>query len=210
MTRSRSGRRPGVSGSRDRILDSARELFAANGFVKTTIRAVAARADVDAALVHHFFGSKHDLFVAAIALPVDPVDVLAPVRDGPVDEIGSRLARALLDVWDSPNRDAIIAVFRTVIGGGGDVGLLRTFLLDIVFDDIVPRVDHPPGTGPLRVELVASQMAGLMVTRYLVRLEPLASLPSDEFVRIVGPTLQRYLTGVPFGPLEGPKGHTSP
>jgi len=195
VTATRPGRRPGNSGSRDRILKSARELFADNGFGKTTIRAIAARAEVDAALVHHYFGNKHALFVAAIALPVDPDDVLAPVRAGPVDEIGPRLATALLGVWDSPHRDAIIAVFRTVIGGGGDVGLLRTFLLDIVFDEIVPRVDHPAGTGPLRVELVASQMAGLMVMRYILRIEPLASLPAGRVVEIVGPTLQRYLTG---------------
>ncbi|WP_068157704.1 TetR family transcriptional regulator [Rhodococcus phenolicus] len=195
MTGTRPGRRPGNSGSRERILESARELFATNGFGETTIRSIAARAEVDAALVHHYFGSKHALFAASIALPVDPYDVLAPVRDGPVDEIGPRLASALLGVWDSPHRDAIVAVFRTVLGGSGDIGLLRTFLLDIVFDEIVPRVDHPAGTGPLRVELVASQMAGLMVTRYLLRLEPLASLPADSVVGIVGPTLQRYLTG---------------
>src|SRR5574340_1337022 len=190
----RPGRRPGNSGSRERILAVARDLFARNGFDKTTIRSIAAGAEVDSALVHHYFGTKHALFVAAIDLPVDPRQILARLHDGPLDEIGRRLAAALIGVWDSPHRAGIIAVFRTAIAGG-DVGLIRTFLLDIVLKELVPVVDRPTGTGPLRVELAATQMAGVMLMRHILELEPLASFPSARLTELVAPTLQRYLTG---------------
>lgn len=195
----RSGRRPGHSGARDTILVSARELFAANGFDKTTIRAVAARADVDPALVHHYFGTKLDLFAAAIALPVDPREVLAPVYAAPVEDLGRALATAVIGVWESPHRDAVVAMFRAQIAGG-ESGLIRTFLLDIALEPLLPRIDRPAGTGRLRAEFVATQLTGVMLVRYILALDPLASLPSEQVVDVVAPTLQHYLTGeLPLG-----------
>jgi AcrR family transcriptional regulator len=190
----RSGRRPGASGARETILDASRELFAAKGFEKTTIRAVAAKADVDPALVHHYFGSKVDLFTASIALPVDPHDVLAPVYASPLEDLGHALAAAVIGLWDSEHRDAAVAMFRSEIAGG-EGSLIRTLLLEVALEPLLARIDHPAGTGRLRAELVATQMTGIMLVRYILAFEPLASLPSERIVEIVAPTLQRYLTG---------------
>lgn len=190
----RPGRRPGNSGARDDILSSARELFATNGFDRTTVRAIAARAGVDPALVHHYFGSKLQLFTAAIALPVDPRDVLAPVYEAPAEKLGRALVTALLGVWDSPHRDAAVAMFRAQIAGD-DGGLVRSFLLEVALAPLLDRIDHPAGSGRLRAELVATQMTGIMLVRYILCLEPLASMPSEWLVDIVAPTVQHYLTG---------------
>ena len=87
-SRKRPDARPGNSDTRDRILTSARELFARNGIDKTSIRSIAAAAGVDAALVHHYFGTKQQLFAAAIHIPIDPMQVIGPMRETPVDELG--------------------------------------------------------------------------------------------------------------------------
>ncbi|MDF3313253.1 TetR family transcriptional regulator [Rhodococcus sp. T2V] len=190
----RTGRRPGNPDTRSRILTTARKLFAQNGFDKTSVRSVASGAGVDSALVHHYFGTKRQLFLASVDIPVDPTKVIAPVLDTPPDEIGSRLARAVFSVWESPHKPAVVAAFRSAMAGN-EPTLIRTFLLEVVLRDLGPRVDEPPGTGMLRMQLVASQMAGVLVTRYVLEIEPLASLPIDDLVAIVAPTLQRYLTG---------------
>jgi len=158
------------------------------------MRAVAASADVDAALVHHYFGNKTRLFAAAIALPVDPRDVLTPVYAAPDEDLGRVLATALLGVWDSEHRDAAVAMFRAQIADG-DNGLIRTFLLEVALQPLLSRIDRPSGSGRLRAELVATQMTGIMLVRYILGLEPLASLPSEQLVELVAPTLQHYLTG---------------
>ncbi len=158
------------------------------------MRAVAAAAEVDAALVHHYFGNKTRLFTEAIALPVDPRDVLAPVYTASDEDLGRALATALLGVWDSEHRDAAVAMFRAQIAAG-DSGLIRTFLLEVALEPMLDRIDRPAGTGRLRAELVATQMTGIMLVRYILGFEPLASLSSEQLVDIVAPTLQRYLTG---------------
>ncbi|QDQ93270.1 TetR/AcrR family transcriptional regulator [Rhodococcus sp. WB9] len=190
----RTGRRPGNPDTRSRILASARKLFAQNGFDKTSVRSVATGAGVDSALIHHYFGTKRDLFLASVDIPVDPTQVIAPVLDIPTGEVGSHLARAVFSIWESPHKPAVVAAFRSAMAGN-EPNLIRTFLLEVVLRDLGPRVDEPPGTGMLRMQLVASQMAGVLVTRYILEFEPLASLPVDDLVAIVGPTLQRYLTG---------------
>ncbi|MCC8927613.1 TetR family transcriptional regulator [Rhodococcus sp. I2R] len=190
----RTGRRPGESTTKDTILAVARTRFADAGFDKTSIRAIAADSGVDAALVHHYFGTKRDLFVAAIALPIDPAEVLKPIRSAQLDNLGATLATAVLQVWDSENGESVVAAFRSIIADG-DTDLISTFLLQIALKDVAQRVNHPVGSAPLRVNLVASQMAGVLLTRHVLELEPIASMPADELVALVAPTLQRYLTG---------------
>ena len=190
----RPGRRPGKSETRTQILDSARRAFSQYGFARTTVRAIASDADVDPALIHHYFGSKEQLFTAAIDLPLDPKSVLTPVHSSTDDQLGISLLTAVLGVWESEHQDAILAAFRSAITGDG-TRLIQSFLLNIVLRDIIPRVDTPAGTGLLRAELVASQIAGLLVTRYILELEPLKSLSVDALVPLVAPNLQRYLTG---------------
>lgn len=193
-TNRRPGRPSGSSDTRERILVSARELFARNGFQNTSIRAVAADAGVDAALVHHYYGTKQQLFAAATELPVDPMVVLGPVREAPVEQLGRILPELLLPLWDSQAGTSLIAAMRSMLTGT-EVPLARTFFRDVVVAELAQRVDDPPGTGVLRAEFTASQLMGLVVARYIVGLKPLASLPAEQIVAMIAPTLQRYLTG---------------
>jgi AcrR family transcriptional regulator len=192
--RRRPGRPPGTSGAREKILDGARELFARNGINSTSIRAVAAAADVDSALVHHYFGTKQQLFAAAMRIPIDPMTIIGPVRETPVDELGLKLPSLLLPLWDSVLGDVLLGTLRSILGGG-DVSLARTFLRDIIVVELAARADDPPGSGTVRAEFVASQLLGIVMARYIIGLEPFASLPAQQIAETIAPNLQRYLTG---------------
>jgi AcrR family transcriptional regulator len=192
--RRRPGRPAGSSDTRDRILASARELFAENGIDRTSVRAVAAGAGVDAALVHHYFGTKQQLFAAAIQLPIDPMTVLVPMRETPVEELGLRLPLVLLPIWDSELGAELIATLRSLLGGA-DVSLARSFLQEVVVAELSSRVDDPPGTGTVRAQFVASQLMGVVMARHIVKIEPFASLPAEQLAHTISPNLQRYLTG---------------
>ena len=191
-TSPRRGRRPGAPDTRTAILDAARTSFATAGYARTTIRAVATAAGVDPALVHHYFGSKDDLFVAALQIPVDPREALAPALAGGVEGAGERMLRVFLSVWDDPgNRLPLLAVLRGAFEPEGRTLLVDGFLAAV----LVPvgtalGVDEPTR----RMPLVASQVIGLIAVRYVLRAEPLASMPPDDVVAIYGPTIQRYLS----------------
>jgi AcrR family transcriptional regulator len=194
MTEAKSrGRRPGSPDTRAAILDAARSLFAGQGFSATSVRAVASAAGVDPALVHHYFGSKQDLFVASLSLPVDPRAVLAVIAAEGPEGAGERLVRAFLSVWDDPAlQPSMIGFARGLIDPSSSV-LVKGGFLDVV---ILPLgaalgIDQPQR----RMTLVASQMVGIVLLRYLVGVEPLASMPVEEVVAIYAPTLQRDLTG---------------
>lgn len=193
MTAARSrGRRPGSPDTRNAILAGARALFSENGFSATSMRAIAAAAGVDPALVHHYFGSKEDLFVAALAPPVDPRALLAVVASGGPEGAGERLVRMFLSAWDDPDLQPGLIGFAR--------GLLDPAAEALVRDGFLKVVIGPLGDGlgladaDRRIPLVASQMIGLVLLRYVLRVEPLASMPGDDVVTIYGPTLQRYLT----------------
>jgi AcrR family transcriptional regulator len=195
IERRRPGRPPGSSDTRERILASARELFARNGIDNTSIRAVAAAAGVDSALVHHYFGTKQQLFAAAIHLPIDPMTILLPLRETPVDELGLKVPSLVLPVWDSElGRPVLIATLRSLLTGS-EVGLIRSFFRGIIIPEIAARVDDPPGTGIVRAEFVASQLFGVAMARYILEVEPFASLPVEQIAQTIAPNLQRYLTG---------------
>lgn len=192
-TSARRGRRPGRPDTKAAILDAARESFAAAGFGGTTIRAIATAAGVDAALVHHYFGSKEDLFVAALALPVDPRAVIGAAVAGPADEAAEKLIRTFVSVWDDPGfQPALLATVRRTLEPGGDK-LIREGFLPVVLIPVGQQlgIDRPD----LRMPLVASQVIGLILARYVVRIEPIASLDTEALVAIYAPTIQRYLTG---------------
>jgi len=155
----RPGRPPGISDTRERILVNARELFAHNGIDRTSIRAIAAAAGVDSALVHHYFGTKQQLVAAAIDLPLDPMTVLGPLREIPVEELGLALPSLLLPLWDSELGAALVATLRSLLAGS-DISLIRSFLQEVITAEVAPRVDNPPGSGRTRVQFVASQLVG--------------------------------------------------
>ena len=186
------GRRPGSPDTRGEIVEAARVEFAAQGFDRTSMRAVARAASVDPALVHHYFESKEDLLFAAMDMPFDPRVLLGSVVEGPRDQLGERLVGAVLQLWDDPQRQRrLLTVVRTAIASEAASHLLRDGFLRIILDQIaaIPGIDDPRRRG----NLVASQIVGLLITRYVVGLEPLASMPADEVVARVGPTIHRYL-----------------
>ncbi len=191
------GRPAGDATDRRRaILTAARESFGAHGFRGTTIRGVARAAGVDAALVHHYFGSKDDLFLAALDVPVDPRVVLPVILEGDLDTVAWRLLSTVLEVWDEPTaRLQLAAVVRTGLTSPAESNPLRDGLLPLVLGPLAQRL---PGPDPVRrAQLVVTQMIGLLVTRYVLAIEPLASAPRDEVVAWVAPNLQRYMTGEP-------------
>jgi AcrR family transcriptional regulator len=192
MTVSR-GRRPGAPDTRAEVLTAARTSFAEKGFRGTTIRAVASAAGVDPALVHHYFGTKDDLFVAALQIPVDPREILAPVVAAGPDGAGERLLRTLLSVWDDPElQPGLVALARSLVSDDS-ASLVRDGFIPVVIGPVLASLvrDRPE----VRIPLVASQIIGLVVARYVVALPPLALMPAEDVVARVGPTLQRYLTG---------------
>ena len=193
MSRTARGRRPGAPDTRAAILASARTRFAERGFAGTTIRAVAGDAGVDAALVHHYFGTKDDLFLAAMELPVDPREVIARVLDGPVEEAAERFLRAFLSVWDAPDmQPALLAVARGVMDPTAHRLLSEGFLPVVIQPvGVALGIDRPEH----RMALVASQVMGLILVRYVMRIEPVASLTGEQVVATYAPTIQRYLTG---------------
>jgi AcrR family transcriptional regulator len=192
--RRRPGRPAGNSDTRDRILASARELFARNGIGNTSIRAVAAAAGVDSALVHHYFGTKEKLFGAAVRIPIDPMEVIGPLREVPVEELGYQIPSKLLPLWDSELGAGLMATLRSILAGA-EVNLFRSFIQDVIAVEVGARVDDPPGSGAIRIQFVASQLVGVVMARYILQLEPFASLPADQIARTIAPNLQRYLTG---------------
>ena len=188
------GRRPGGPDTRGQILTAARRSFADKGFAGTTIRGVAGDAGVDPALVHHYFGAKDDLFLAALEIPVDPRTLVPSVFDEGVEAAGERLVRLFLSVWDDPHtRLPLVALVRSSLVQEGPESLLQQGMLRMVLAPL--RAVLPPDEADRRVQLVISQLAGLVVTRYLLELEPLASMPAEDLVTAVAPTLQRYLDG---------------
>jgi AcrR family transcriptional regulator len=199
-----SGRRSGAPPTRERILTEARGLFAERGFERTTIRAVAGAAGVDPALVMHYFSSKEHLFEAALVPPVSPAALIPGIASGDRGGIGERIARAMFTIWEEPaTREAYIALIRCAASNERAAGIVRDFISREVFATIVRTVGVPDAE--LRASLIGSQIFGLAVARYILRLEPLVQASVDEVVAAVAPTLQRYIIGdighgAPVGP----------
>ena len=198
----RTGRRPGVSGTREAILGAARRAFAEHGYQHATIRGVADLAGVDPALVHHYFGTKQELFVAAVQLPVNPVEQLMAVLDEDSGQAGRRMVETFLSVWDhAATQNPLLALIRSAVGDEHAAAMLREFITEEVLGQIAHRLGSADAR--LRATLVGSQIIGLAMARYIVKVEPLASAPRTQVVAAVGPTLQRYLTGDLADPAGG-------
>ncbi|MFI6288721.1 TetR family transcriptional regulator [Streptomyces sp. NPDC051018] len=180
-------------GARERILLAAREEFAARGYDKATMRGIARAAGVDAALVHHYFGTKDEIFAAAIELSFEPVLVVPAILGESKDGIGERLARYFLGVWENPvSRAPLLAVVRSALTHEAAATVLRGFVLRRLLERVAADLEVP--NPKFRAELAASQMIGIAILRYVIRVEPLATADLEEIVAMVAPTLQRYLT----------------
>lgn len=188
----RSGRRRGDSGSRDAILGAARSGFAAHGYDRATIRGIARAAGVDPALVHHFFGTKAELFTSAMSVPVNPEQLLPAVLAPGTDGLGERLVRFFLTMTtaaDSP----FAGIVRSAMTHDPSARMLREFVTREILGRLVLAIDADEPE--LRASLVASQLVGLGMARVIVGIEPLASASDEVVVSAVAPTIQRYLTG---------------
>ena len=191
----RSGRRPGNQDTREAILAAARTIFAERGFDKASIRAIATAAEVDPALVHHYFGTKDKLFLASMEMPLDPGELVPKALDGPREEAGERLVRLVLTVWDSPAGKAAVALLRSAMSNEWTARLLREFIVTQVLRKAIAELGMEGDDAPLRAALAATQIGGLAVVRYILKVEPIASQDPETLVRAIAPTVQRYLVG---------------
>jgi AcrR family transcriptional regulator len=145
--------------------------------------------------VHHYFGSKDKLFLAAVQAPVDPDEVLPTVLAGGRDQLGANAVRMLLTVWDGPARPAGLALIRSAVGNEWTAKLLREFLVAKVIRRVVGTLGYSDEERDARGALVASQLIGLVMIRYVLKAEPIASASHESLVAAIGPNVQRYLTG---------------
>ncbi|MFI7129101.1 TetR family transcriptional regulator [Nonomuraea sp. NPDC050153] len=190
--RKRPGRRPGSADTRGEILAAARKVFAEKGFDKATVRGIAREAKVDPALVHHYFETKEGMFAAAMRLPFSPENIVLVLVNGPREEVGERLVRLLLQVTASPEtREPMLALIRSAMTNEQTVMMVREFFTNALLYQVADRLEVPH----LRIEAAFAQMFGMVMARYVIRLEPMASASHDELVALLAPTIQRYFTG---------------
>lgn len=186
------GRRPGPSTTRDALVEVARRRFAKAGYAGTSLRAIAAEAGVDPALVAHFFGSKENLFRETLGWPFDPAQAAERIASPGAGGLGERMARLFLETWDDPATGGpLLAVLRGALTHDESARLLREFLGQQLFAQLARVRARSPDLLP--VQLAASHMVGVAVLRYGLRLEPIASASVDHLVEQVAPVLERYL-----------------
>jgi AcrR family transcriptional regulator len=186
----RSGRRPGPDSTSGAVLEAARRLFAQRGYRATTVRAIAEAAGVTPGMIHHFFGSKQQVFLAAIRMPLDPVQVLAAATAGPRREFPERLVRAFVQFWTSEQTGpALRGMLRSAIADEEQAAALRGFA-DAV---MLPQVSAALGVPVAGVATALSTMLGLVVARMLIGIEALASLTEDEIVSRYAPVVRAAL-----------------
>jgi len=192
-TERRRGRRPAGEDTRGAILAAARTEFGSRGYEATTMRGIARAAAVDARLVHHYFGGKEEIFVEAMGFPVRPQELVPALLSGPRDEIGQRLAFALLAIMDSDQgRARIVAMLSGALTSDAVARMLREFLTREILGPVAAGLGAD--RGELRAALSASHLVGIALARVILRVEPLASMPAAEVAAIVGPVLRHYLT----------------
>jgi AcrR family transcriptional regulator len=187
------GRRPAGEDTRAALLDAARVEFTERGFDGATVRVIAERAGVDPAMVNHWFGGKDELFVAAMEIPVNPDELVHALFDGDPEHIAERVVRTFLSVWDANGGGALAALMRSVASHEDAARMMREFVTRVIIGRVVSAV--APDQHELRAALAGTQIAGLGMVRYVIRLEPLASADHETLVAAIAPNLRRYLVG---------------
>jgi AcrR family transcriptional regulator len=180
--------------TRDRILDAAREEFSERGYEKTSVRGIAKAAGVDSALVHHYFGTKEQVFEAAVEGAMAPA-LGAPdmIVEGPLDDVGERLTRFFFGVWENPtSRTPLLAIVRSAVNNDTAAAVFRRLVAAQLLRRIAARLDTPDAE--LRAELAAAQLVGVAMLRYVIKVEPLASADVERIVAGVAPVVQGHLT----------------
>ncbi|MGZ3100597.1 TetR/AcrR family transcriptional regulator [Streptomyces sp. H62] len=193
----RRGRPPRTesAGTRDRILTAAREEFSERGYEKTSVRGIAKAAGVDPALVHHYFGTKEQVFEAAIEVAFAPVrGASGAVAEGPADGVGERLTRFFFGLWEDPaTRTPLLAIVRSAFDNETAAAVFRRLVAAQLLRRVAAQLDGPDAE--LRTELAAAQLVGCAVLRYVIKAEPLASADPEQLVARLAPVVQGHLTG---------------
>ncbi len=187
----------GTPAARERILDSARTEFSERGYDKASIRAIARGAEVDPALVHHYFGTKEQVFSAAVALAVEPATrLLGATPEQDMDEFGEQFVRMFFRMWENPvTRSPLLAIVRSAVNNETAARIFREF----VTANLVARVAGRLGPdGRLRAELAAAQLIGVVMLRYVLKAEPVASTDPEALIRRLVPVVQHHLSGAPL------------
>ncbi len=192
VRRTRTGRRPGDSRTREDIAVAARELFAERGYAGTTIRAIAARARVDGALIHHFYTDKAGVFAAAVSDIVPLSNGVADVVAEAGDDLPEELLRLYLDLWESDSGDAVKAIYRSSLADPTASGLLRETSSDKLNATLAQAIDDPEAD--LRAAIVGAMMFGLAASRHMLALRPLATAKLDSVIDIMAPALAAIIT----------------
>ncbi|MGW0330860.1 TetR/AcrR family transcriptional regulator [Streptomyces sp. NPDC003011] len=197
VTARKRGRPPRTesAGTRDRILTAAREEFSERGYDKASVRGIAKAAGVDPALVHHYFGTKEQVFEAAITVAFAPA-LSAPdaVADGPMDTVGERLTRFVLGIWENPaTRTPLLAIVRSAVNNETAAAVFRRLVASQLMRRIAVQLDLPDAE--LRAELAAAQLVGTAMLRYVIKVEPLASVDVEQIIARLAPVVQGHLTG---------------
>lgn len=189
-----AGTRAGAGETRDRILAAAREEFSARGYDQTSVRSIGRAAGVDPALVHHYFGTKEQVFAAAIELSFAPaLNLPDAVSAGGPDGMGERVARFMLQIWEDPvSREPLLAIVRSAVSNEAAAAVFRGLVSRRVLGRVAGEL--AVADPEFRVQLAAAQLVGIIMLRYIVKVEPIASAAPDDVVAMVAPTLQRYLT----------------
>jgi AcrR family transcriptional regulator len=187
----RTGRRPGASDTREQIAVAARSLFAELGYERATFRRIAAAAGVDPALVVRFYGSKEDLFRQVMVLPAAVADALEHLADGPRDTVGRRLAELVVGALENPaSRTVVLGRIRCATTHPDAAALVRETVTGDLHALAAALTDDVPER---RAVLVGAHVVGIALARYVVLVEPLASMSASDVIEIVAPTFQHYL-----------------
>ncbi|WP_282703580.1 TetR family transcriptional regulator [Streptomyces sp. CC219B] len=184
-----------AAGTRDRILAVARAEFSERGYEKTSVRGIAKAAGVDSALVHHYFGTKEQVFEAAVEVAFSPaLNARDMILDGPLDDVGERLTRMVFGLWENPvTRTPLLAIVRSAVNNETAAAVFRRLVAAQLMRRIADQLDTPDAQ--LRAELAAAQLVGIAMLRYVIKIEPVASADPEQIIARVAPVVQGHLTG---------------
>lgn len=190
----RRGRRSGSPDTRAQILAVAHRRLLADGYHGVTLRGIAAEAGVDAALISYYFGSKRGLFGAALALTANPLEALGVAVTGDLDTLPERLLRMLVANWDDP---ATAGPLRVLIAGAVNDRDTARLVREVLETEMVPRLAERFGgrDATARAAAFGAQLAGLLLARYWLAVDPIASMSVDDVVRFASPGLHAAMRG---------------
>lgn len=189
----RRGPRPGAGpDTRATIAAAARAEFSERGYSGARVRSIAARAHVDPALIHHYFGTKAELFRAVLELGFEPARAAMPgMVTGPREEAGARIVRTFLSLYEDPQfREPVLALMRTAMTDPEVAAMAADFLQGTMLPQVITLASGPDA--PRKVSLAMTHLMGLVLGRHVIGLDALQG-PVEDLVAEVGPVIQRYL-----------------